>query len=331
MHKSTQQDQQNQKRGPLVVAYIGKDDPLRGDSKGAVGVARQVAKMLGGGYDYVDAQSLSQKFNQISGYDAQLKAYARQMQYADIIIGHEAKSLSAKFSAQPVITEDRWNESYSAARSNNGQGLVAHDLTDAALAEAGLVFQNKVENIHGSLIGVLLGGVISSGVDTAARSMSVMAERMGHDVTFYLCPSRRTGGMYDHYISYLKKMAKYSRIDMQVMGMPYEEIANGGYNPYLGLLDQADHLALLGESGSLISEALYTKKPLYMSAPPFMADSLVAQGHIVDLCGTSEQVFRKVLMPRIDVTIGVAKSIAEEYLDIRAALMSDGMELPKCL
>ena len=110
MHKSTQQDQQNQKRSPLVVAYIGKDDPLRGDSKGAVGVARQVAKMLGGGYDYVDAQSLSQKFNQISGYDAQLKAYARQMQYADIIIGHEAKSLSAKFSAQPVITEDRWNE-----------------------------------------------------------------------------------------------------------------------------------------------------------------------------------------------------------------------------
>jgi hypothetical protein len=84
-------------------------------------------------------------------------------------------------------------------------------------------------------------------------------------------------------------------------------------------------LVLLGESGSLVSEALYTKKPLYLGHSPFMADALTAKGHIIELSDISNQVFRKAPMPRIDVTAEVAQSIAEEYLDIHAAPLRAGM------
>ncbi len=330
MHYNARTNQSDKNSGPLVVAFIGQDEPLRGDSKGAIGVARQVAQMLGGRYEYVDAQSLSQKFNQKSGYDAQLKAYAQQVAHVDIIIGNQSADLSAHLRVKPLLEESRWNEAYSNARSNNGQGLVSHDLTDAALIDAGLVFRDKVKNIRGSLIGVMLGGALASGADTAVRKMSVMAERMGHDVTFYLCPSLRSGVMYERYMSYLKEMAKYSRINMQVIGEDYATIT-AGYNPYHGLLDQADHLVMVGESGSLTSEALYTKKPLYMTQPPFMVDALISQGHIIDLCDASHQVFRRASMPRIDVTAEVAYNIAEEYLDLRGMPQRNDARGLQCL
>jgi hypothetical protein len=324
MHKSTQQDHINKKTGPLVVAFIGQDDPLRGDSKGAIGVARHVAQMLGGRYEYVDAQSLSQKFNQISGYNAQLKAYAQQVSHVDIIIGNQSADLSAHLRVKPSIEEHRWNEGYSNARSNNGQGLVSHDLTDAALIDAGVIFRDKVKNIRGSLIGVMLGGAELYGTEPAAKKMSEMVQKMGHDVTFYLCPSLRTGPMYQRLKEDLELFAQYSETHIQVMGEDYATIT-AGYNPYHGLLDQAEHLVLLGESGSLVSEALYTKKPLYLGHSPFMADALTAKGHIIELSDISNQVFRKAPMPRIDVTAEVAQSIAEEYLDIHAAPLRAGM------
>ena len=43
---------------PLVMAWIGQDDPLRGDSQMAVGLAKLCAEMTGGRYVYVDQKML---------------------------------------------------------------------------------------------------------------------------------------------------------------------------------------------------------------------------------------------------------------------------------
>ncbi len=40
--------QRTQNKSPLVMAWIGQDDPLRGDSQMAVGLAKLCAEMTGG-------------------------------------------------------------------------------------------------------------------------------------------------------------------------------------------------------------------------------------------------------------------------------------------
>ncbi len=309
---------QDQKDGPLVVAYIGQDDPLRGDSKGAIGVAQNAARMLNGRYDYVDALSLSQRFNQFSGYDAQLSAYAQQIKRADIVIGHQSWLLCDQLVTPPVVQEDRWNEKYSEYRTNNTQGLVAHDLTDAALQYAGREFQSAVKNIKGDLVAVFMGGVTSCDQDAIAHKLAAMAATGGRDTTFYLCPSRRTGYLHARLKSNLETLAKYTPVKLQVMGDDYPLLVNG-YNPYMGLLDHADHLVLIGESGSMISEALYTKKPLYLTNSPYLVQELTDHGHILGLLEEAQRVFKKSAMPRVDITAEVARSIADEYLDLCAA------------
>ena len=63
--------------GPRVMAYIGDDDPHRGDSKAAQGLARVVADMLNGTYVYVDRQTIKQYW--IGSYYTKIKKLASRI------------------------------------------------------------------------------------------------------------------------------------------------------------------------------------------------------------------------------------------------------------
>jgi hypothetical protein len=304
---------------PLVMAYIGQDDPHRGDSKGAIGVGRIVAQMIGGDYVYVDEQRLAAKFNEVSGYSNQLQCYIQSVGDPDIVIG-PSTSFIRKFVSEPTtLSEERYNEDYSQLRVKDSCGVVSHDLTDGFLNAAGRCFSDhNVErniNIQGPLIGVLMGGAYGQ-MDMVAKSMVDMTHHMP-EATFYLCPSRRTGMF--HFKALKREIeiaAMREKTEIHIIGESYARQAHG-YNPYHGLLAKADHLVIAGDSGSIISEALYTKKRIYVASPPAVLQPLIDKGHITDLFSVSGQPFLNLAMPRVNVTTEVAASIAYEYMIAR--------------
>mgnify|MGYP003634372761 CR=1 FL=1 len=317
---------------PLVMAFIGQDDPRRGDSKGAIGVGRAVAKMVGGDYIYVDERSLASKFNDVSGYHEQLKCFIESVGNPDIVIG-PSMGLIRKFVSAPItLSEGRYNEDYSEQRVQEPCGQVSHDLTDDYLKAAGQVFSEKNPDIQGPLVGVLMGGTYSH-MDIVAKSMVDMAS-YAPETTFYLCPSRRTGTFY---LKVLKReieiAAMRTKTDIRIIGERYaKQIA--GYNPYHGLLAKADHLVIAGDSGSIISEALFTKKRIYVADPPSVLQPLINKGHVTDLFSVTRQPFLAQIMPRVDVTTEVAASIAQDYMiacSEKVKRKIDLKELVKCL
>jgi hypothetical protein len=321
---------------PLVMAFIGQDDPRRGDSKGAVGVGRAVAKMVGGDYVYVDEQRLSSKFNKVSAYRDQLKLYIESVGNPDIVIG-PSMGFMREFVTEPItLSEERYNEGYSHERSTESCGLVAHDLSDGFLNAAGRCFaDHNVEHntdIHGPLIGVLMGGAYSQ-MDAVAKSMVDMAQHMS-EATFYLCPSRRTGTFHFKVLKREIEIAAIGkRTNIRIIGESYAKQMHS-YNPYHGLLAKADHLVIVGDSGSIVSEALFAKKRIYVTDPPPILQPLIDKGHITDLFSVSEQPFLNVKMPRVNVTMEVATSIAQEYMiacDEKVKRKADLQELVRCL
>lgn len=296
---------------PVVMALIGQDDPHRGDSKGAVGVARHAAALLKGQYVYLDDALLAEQFKNAKNYKARLEAYFEENPSPDIVIGACTQAFFDAVKKPLLVSELRINEMYSESRVKRPMGLVSHDLSRDFLSAARNVFDDKAPELRGEVVGVLMGGMYPN-MQAVARQLVRMAS-FKPETTFYLCPSKRTT---DFGFNVLKREieieAERLECDIHIAGMHYNKQIEG-YNPYHGLLDRADHLVVVGDSGSLISEALYTGKRIYIPDPPTYMCDLMHQGYITDLYDVGEQPFIQQKKPVLNVTADVARSIAEEY------------------
>lgn len=320
--------------GPLVMAYIGDDDPNRGDSKAAIGLSRLVAEMLHGRYVYVDEAMLEKNFPALDGMSEQLRAYLKQNGDPDIAIGSYATEVSsAAVDHPPTLVVDDVNESMSSARANNSE-LVSHHLTKELLKAEAEKFRQHYPGIRGPLVAVMLGGEIySSNCLGLARKLSNAAQQYP-EITYFICPSRRTGDMKKKLVTSLLKagpvgdgirnLFNYAVRalgltavnlpgNMNVLSVNYKAAKNG-YNPYLGLLGAADHIVVAGESYSLVSEALFTGKNIYVYKPGNEYPTLISRGYVVDIEDDDcKHQFPTEPMEPLDLTGSVAKSIVEEY------------------
>lgn len=290
--------------GPRVMAYIGCDDPNRGDSKAAIGLASLVAEMLNGRYVYVNHKTLKK----LPGFSNALqKSY-----YADIAIGTKAKKLDKK-QIQLRITDINENLSRSRADSSH---LVSHHLTDALLEQKGKEFDTVYAGrIKGELIGVLMGGTVLDPYELGQKMANIC--RNYDNVTVFVCPSQRTGIAKDHLVEGFKnQVAQFdvdSRSRIYLQDVDYKN-AIKKYNPYNGLLGRADHLCFTGESDSILSEALFTGKTVFTyNAQDGGLRSKGLTSNIRDLCENQPLPTQNIERP--DVTRDVAMSIAREYLD----------------
>ncbi len=300
---------------PLVVAFIGRDDPHRGDSRGAVGVARAAAEMLGGRYKAVYDDDLTSHFNSKSAYTERLQEFAREFDAeggVDILLGSTCHEIHGFLKKEPLIIESRWNEEYSEKRIAAPAGLVAHDLTKGKLQAEADLFKTHYPDIKGPLVGIMMGGCC---VNIPSIVDDLLLKARHHDaLTFFICPSRRTESYYDQIMDEIRNRRRDDFPELVVLGKEYDK-AISGYNPYYGLLGSADHLVLIGESGSMISEALFTGKPLYMAHMfQVQMSPLKFQGYLTELDGDTDKPFISRQMPPLNVTADVAASIADEYL-----------------
>ncbi|MBI4031204.1 MAG: mitochondrial fission ELM1 family protein [Proteobacteria bacterium] len=133
------------------------------------------------------------------------------------------------------------------------------------------------------------------------------------EITFFICPGRRTGNADSYLIRYLKGRAPKMKSRISIVNVKYEH-AIKEYNPYLGLLAHADHIVVAGNSCSLVSEALFTGKNIYIYEQRSSYNELRAEKYVSDVLELPDnKPFPTTPMKRLDITRSVAERIAHKY------------------
>lgn len=306
---------------PLVMAYIGTDDPHRGDSKASIGLSKLVAEMLNGRYVYVDQAMLNQNFPTIPNIREQLRRFCEQSGHPDVVIGtysggirysHEVKDA---FPKKPALFINHINETLSKKRGSNPE-LVTHHLTTETLTQAGEEFKSHYPALKRPLVAVMMGGWIYHPQHTKPLAQKLIAvARHYPEITFFICPSRRTEQADRDLIAVMEEEIKNAgltgRVHIRSTGY---KTAIAGYNPYLGLLATADHIVVAGHSLSLVSEALFTGKNIYLHHPGTDYKKLESDGYIVPIKTLDDsRPFPTKPMKTLNLTEEVARSIVKDY------------------
>lgn len=296
---------------PLVAAWIGSDDLFRGDSQMAIGLAKLCAEMLGGEYVVVDDAMLKECFPKARDYMERAVLATEQWGAPDVMIGTKILRLFNKVVA-PQVSLCGIGETVSSMYCKDN--LVPHNLNDDLLKNEGEKFKDAYPEIKGELVALMVANDIYS--ESLTHQLMDIASH--HDeITFFICPSRRSHRTTEWLKESLIKQRVHKNIHVQ--SAHYGQINCGGYNPYKGLLSCADHICVLGNSYSMISEALYTKKTVYQGAIDDWRgkphQKLIVSGYIKDLSEAVHQnkPFVSEPIPRIDPTEDVARVIVEHY------------------
>lgn len=298
---------------PVIWAYIGLDDPTRGDSRGYTGLARRMAELMDGRMVYVDVAALREKTGDLDvrKLSGAVRKFAAADGHPDVILGTNSPDV-IKADLRPTMLVSSYNEMLVPSRSK----LVSHDLTPDMLAEAGKQFRKIYPNLPGKLFGVML----SYPRDQAEiKAIEYVADACVHypQSTIFLCPSRRTDRYrYQEVVSRLHERLNTLGITDRVhIETPSFNTMRDGYNPYRGLIDQADHMALLGESHSMVSETICAGRPLYLhekTARPYA--HLRKLGYVRSLNMTSPDApLPEDRLDPIDITTTVAQKLVSEF------------------
>lgn len=308
---------------PAVMAYIGHDDPNRGDSKAAIGLSKLVAEILNGRSLYLDHTMIEGHFKNCNQIADQLDAYLNQHGVPDVVIGSEAHQfyLTQK---QPKLIVDGINECISRRGYVSNGYIVCHHLTSELLEREADKFRQIYPNIRGPLIAVLMGGWFDMEHAYLPKKLSQILLNYP-EYTLFICPSRRTK---DCNFNLKMKIEEYmhrplwERLGLQgsssksIMTVDYKN-AIKDYNPYLGLLGAADHLVVAGDSSSIISEALYTGKTVYTYEASYVGSKLMREkNRIKDMLSIDDAPFVTQTLESIDITREIAQTIADEYRGI---------------
>jgi uncharacterized protein len=133
-----------------------------------------------------------------------------------------------------------------------------HKLTREALAEAAQRFQESFSAIHKPFVAVLIGGK-SRAYDLTPRHMRELASQLktlarNQGAGLVITTSRRTG-------------AENEAILREALSDTDAWIWDGkGDNPYLAMMALADYIIVTEDSVSMVSEACYTGKPVYVAS-----------------------------------------------------------------
>ncbi len=255
---------------PTLLVNIGSDDPTRGDAAGWRGLARAMAKKVGGRVVYADDKLLRATFPDApedAGYDTLLARFLKPYNPPEYVFGHRC-GVSLEMIGQ--AQEDAFkvfgiNEGISSKLLHENV-LVAHHLTPEVMAEEGALFDAQHPHIKTPIISVMLVDPNDNEMelDRFAKKITRVMEHYP-EATIYLCASRRTDEQnYDKLFAAIESRIKKEGLDDHMDLMGYKFSRDGAYNPYKGLIARSKHIVVWGDSQSMVSEALYSGKTVYL-------------------------------------------------------------------
>ncbi len=158
-----------------------------------------------------------------------------------------------------------------------------HHLTQEDLAHEGRRFAEEYADLPRPIIGINL---INSDISCMQECMTRLASlsRAYDEATFFVLTTHRTNGRdYDNFMRELEGHLKNAKGNFPVIGFNLNDQRrvhgkDNFSNPYKGMLDQADHLVQVGQSASMMSEALYLGKSFYICASYYAYRQAIDEG-----------------------------------------------------
>lgn len=255
---------------PTLLVNIGSDDPTRGDVAGWRGLARAMAKKVGGRVVYADDKLLRETFPDApedADYDTLLARFLKPYNPPEYVFGHRCGE------ALGMIGQE-FDDAFQVLGINEGisqrllyeRTLVAHHLTPEIMNEEGALFDAQHPQIKTPIISVMLVDPHDNEmeIDRFAKKITRLMEHYP-EATIYLCASRRTEEKnYDTLFSAIEARIKKEGLEDHMDLRGYKFSRDGTYNPYKGLIARSKHIVVWGDSQSMVSEALYGGKTVYL-------------------------------------------------------------------
>ncbi len=338
---------------PLIMAYIGQDDPHRGDAHGTIGLAQCIAEMIDGEYVYVDQSVVQAHFNDAADYNApsvyqdKLVRYLAQHRKPHFLLGRHCAVDVLDHFTQSGINEaglmgynNCVNEVISSLNGEGLKSLVVHDITPERLATEGRGFVQHYPDIQAPLLGIFMGGDpdfmlddnaqqdMCAEIDAVTQKIADMSMHY-NALDCFIMPCRRTGqARYEAFKNNLEAQISEKNAggkkSIRVIGQSYDAAIND-YNPYRGLIARADHIAVIGYSLSMVSELLSAGKNIYLSdAGLYELKALEDKGYIQNILALDDAPFPTHEIPECNVTRKIARNMALEYLKVKSEAERSG-------
>lgn len=250
---------------PYIYYVLGDDEPTRGDSHGYAGIGRAMARKLGGTFIQIDDETLTRLYpDQDSAYERE-NSFLRDYGVADIVICRSTYGTGRFTDRDTVMIEGR-NENLGTELDKDM--LVAHHITPEILHTEGQRFRKHYQDqIEGALIAFLLVENIAS---EKLLGESLVRHALQNDqATIFLTTCWRTSETdYEKVMQGCRDAVRAASAEDRIKLLSYhlndEKRDGNDYNPYVGLLDQSDHIIMWGRSHSMFSEAASTGKTVHV-------------------------------------------------------------------
>lgn len=280
----------------IILINVDCDDPTRGDIAGWRGLGRSLSKRFNREAVYVDDKLIRAAYPdaaQSEGYDTLLARYLNDNHYIPShVIGHvcntaiEQTGQNLKSVHQIHVQNEFLSSSILKERE-----LVSHHLTQDILAEHTKHFDAHHPTIKTPIMAVMLVDPYGEGhQDYFANKIVQMMAHYENGSTIYLCGSRRTTQECQQNLQNAinKEITKKYGGDKKIDVLSHEFHHDSDYNPYIGLIARAKHFTVWGDSQSLMSEALYSGRPVYLYKS-CSANNLIDKGYVYDFTKIPER------------------------------------------
>lgn len=184
----------------------------------------------------------------------------------------------------PLMMVKDINESLSSDLLGDSS-LVSHHLTPEIFDEHGKKFRDHYKDIKSPIIAVMLVNIW----DTESFAKKMVSKCAQHDepLTVFICSSRRTDtGNYELLKRNIQEKAREKgladRLNVQGYNFGTEAGKVNTFNPYIGLIKEADHILVAGESLSMVSEPLAAGKRVMVHQAGHGYTKLKKKGLVVD-------------------------------------------------
>ncbi|MBL8711665.1 MAG: mitochondrial fission ELM1 family protein [Alphaproteobacteria bacterium] len=302
-------------KGPMVMVYIGDDDPSRGDSHGFKGIGMRMAQKLHGEFHYLENRHLVDLYPDISRpRDAFLK-YLKDHGKPDIMLSRYGYYGDMMTSISPRLIVSDINERLSDSLLGENS-LVSHHLTPELLEEQGKQFRDNYKEIKTPLVAVMM--VNLHDIESFAQKMVSKGAAYEEGVTVFICTSPRT-----HQNNYAKLKTRLEELaaekglsgKLHISGYNFHEhVGQKTFNPYVGLIQEADHVVVAGESMSMVSEPLASGKPVYLYEPGHGYSSLKKKGLAIDFNTTAADTrFNEHRIKAVNITEDITDRLIDKF------------------
>jgi len=301
-------------KGPMVMVYIGDDDPSRGDSHGFKGIGLRMAQKLHGEFHYLEDKQLVDLYPDISKPRDAFMRYLKDHGNPDIMLSRYGYSGGMMTSIPPLLLVSDINEGLSDNLLGESS-LVSHHLTPELLAEQGKQFRSNYAEIKTPLIAVMMVNI--NDIETFAQKM--VSKCAAYDeATVFICTSRRTHEQnYTKLKTRLEELAEQKGLGgrLKISGYNFHEhVGQKSFNPYVGLIQEADHVVVAGESMSMVSEPLAAGKPVFLYEPGHGYTSLKKKGLAIDFNATAADTrFDARRIPAVNITEDIADRLIDKF------------------